>query len=299
MISLKQLKYALAVKETKHFKQAAELCHVSQSALSTAVQELESQLGVQLFERDNKKVLITPLGERILDQALNVMTQINDIEQMAQTHSEPLTHPMSIGIIPTIGPYLLPKVLPALRAKHPNFELTLVEDQSAVLLDALKRGSLDAAILALPYDVTGLLSFEFWAEDFYAITHINNPIASLTSVGHSDLQATPLLLLKEGHCLTDQALAVCQLPRPQTDTGLGGTSLYTLVQMVAGKMGTTFVPQMALSSVLEQNPELKAARINEPGPHRQIAFVVRPNYVNMKSIDELRALFKQSLQAEL
>lgn len=298
MISLKQLHYALAVQETRHFKQAALKCHVSQSALSSAISELETQLGVQLFERDNKKVLVTSMGEQILKRAVDVMTQVRDIEQLAKMHKAPLSQPMSMGVIPTIGPYLLPKVLPALRAKHPEFELSIVEDQSAVLIEQLRKGTLDTAILALPYDTRGLLTFEFWQEDFYAITHQDNQIASLSSIAHSDLQDTPLLLLKEGHCLTDHALAVCQLPQPQKDSGLAGTSLYTLVQMVAGRMGTTLVPQMALSTLVDKNSELTAMHIDEPGPHRRIAFVVRPNYVGVNSIEMLKDIFTAALTAQ-
>lgn len=296
MISLKQLNYALAVQHTRHFKQAAERCFVSQSTLSSAIAEMETQLGVQLFERDNKKVLITPIGEQILIRAQDVMTRVQDIEQLAISRSEPMSQPMKLGAIPTIGPYLLPRVLPTLRQHYPDFELSLVEEQSAVLVDKVRRGILDTAIIALPYDTEGLLTFPFWEEDFYAICHKDQPLALLENIDRSTLQDSSLLLLDEGHCLTDHALSVCQMPRPTQDKGVAGTSLFTLVQMVAGKMGTTLIPDMALSSYIPNNPELKAMHLDEPGPHRRIAFIIRPNYAGMEDIERLKALFCEALE---
>ncbi|TCS43767.1 hydrogen peroxide-inducible genes activator [Reinekea marinisedimentorum] len=291
MISLKQLHYALAVSQTRHFRKASQLCNVSQSALSSAISELESQLDVQIFERDNKKVLVTTLGEQILERAQQVMTQIDDIEQLAKSHSKPLSQPMSLGAIPTIGPYLLPQVLPALRNAYPDLELTIAEEQSSVLVDKVKRGELDTAVLALPYDTDGLLCFEFWKEDFYALSHRDLQPENVGVITREQLQQSKLLLLKEGHCLTDHALSVCQMPRPQNEKGLAGTSLYTLVQMVAGRMGTTLVPEMALPFLLPQNPELSALKLDEPGPHRRLAFIVRPNYAGLASIELLKKLF--------
>jgi LysR family hydrogen peroxide-inducible transcriptional activator len=291
MISLRQLYYALAVSQTRHFRKASQLCNVSQSALSSAISELESQLDVQIFERDNKKVLVTALGEQILERAQQVMTQIDDIEQLAKSHSKPLSQPMSLGAIPTIGPYLLPQVLPALRNAYPDLELTIVEEQSAVLVDKVKRGELDTAVLALPYNTDGLLCFEFWSEDFYALSHRDLQPENVDVISREQLQQCKLLLLKEGHCLTDHALSVCQMPRPQNEKGLAGTSLYTLVQMVAGRMGTTLVPAMALPFILPHNPELTALKLDEPGPHRRLAFIVRPNYAGLASVELLKKLF--------
>ena len=296
MISLKQLTYALAVKDTLHFKNAAERCFVSQSTLSSAITELETQLGVQLFERDNKKVLVTSFGEQILARAQSVLTQVQDIEQLAKSHLTPLSQPMTLGVIPTIGPYLLPTVLPALRAQYPSFELGIIEEQSAELVRQVKAGLLDTAIIALPYNLDGLLSFEFWQEDFYAISHKDTAIAQFKTIDHTQLLDSSLLLLKEGHCLTDHALSVCDLTRPQHSNGLAGTSLFTLVQMVAGKMGATLIPEMAKTSVLAGNPELRAMHVDEPGPHRRIAFIVRPNFAGLANIEIIKSIFKSALQ---
>jgi len=185
MITLKQITYALAVAKNHHFKKASELCSVSQSALSTAITEMEKQLGFQVFERDNKKVLITPVGEQFLEKARQVKLQMTDIEQLGQALKSPLSYPMSIGIIPTIGPYLLPKVLPNVYQKYPCFMLRITEEHSQTLVNKVRNGELDAGIMALPYDIEGLLSFEFWQEDFYWVTHCNDPLSQQTEINSS------------------------------------------------------------------------------------------------------------------
>lgn len=167
MISLKQLQYALAVEKTLHFKKASELCHVSQSALSTALSELENQLGLQIFERNNKKVLVTPVGAEVLRRAKTIMLDIEELNHLGDSQKAPLSFPMTVGVIPTIAPYLLPKIFPALQREYPQTKINIVEDQSAVLVDMVLSGQIDTAILALPYPCTGLLTLEFWQEDFF------------------------------------------------------------------------------------------------------------------------------------
>ena len=150
MISIKQLTYALAVEKTLHFKKAAELSNISQSALSTALHELEKQLGLQIFERDNKKVLVTPVGKRVLEKARDIMLQVEDLQHLADSQRAPLSFPMTIGAIPTICPYLLPRIFPLLNQRYPDGHLNIVEEQSHVLVDMVARGEIDTAILALP-----------------------------------------------------------------------------------------------------------------------------------------------------
>ena len=295
MISLKQITYALAVEKTLHFKQAAERCAVSQSALSTAITEMEKQLGFQIFERDNKKVLVTPVGARCLEKAREIKLQMDDLYQLGQSLKAPLSHPMSMGVIPTIGPYLLPRVLPAVRHQYPDFQLRILEEQSHVLVEQVRNGDLDTAILALPYNIEGLLAFDFWEEDFYWISHRDDELSQQTEITSAELAQSRLMLLKDGHCLKDHALAACKLPVSETDQSLASTSLNTLIQMVAGHMGTTLVPAMALEQLLAGNPELKAAHLNEPGPHRKIAFITRPNYPGLNNIELLKQVFRQQL----
>jgi len=295
MISLKQINYILAVEKTLHFKKAAEICSVSQSALSTAISEMEKQLGFQVFERDNKKVLITSVGEECLLKAHSIKLQMDDLYQLGQALKAPLSYPMSIGSIPTIGPYFFPKVLPGVRNQYPDFQLRIIEEQSHVLVQKVKTGELDAAILALPYDIDGLLSFEFWEEDFYWVTHRDDPLIHGSEISSAELQQTHLMLLKDGHCLKDHALAACKLPSSKTDQSLASTSLSMLVQMVAGKMGSTLVPEMALDQLVMGNSELETSHLNEPGPHRKIAFITRPNYAGVKNIELLMQIFRETL----
>ena len=295
MISLKQLHYALAVEKTLHFKKAADNCHVSQSTLSTAVHELEKQLGVTIFERNNKHVFITDEGQLILEKAKRIKLEVDELTQLAKSNKAPLASPMTIGVIPTIGPFLLPKVLPKVRTEYSDFKLKIVEDQSHVLVEKLREGELDAAILALPYDIDGLMAFNFWQEDFYWVSHKDECALNLSEITTNEFDLAKLMLLKEGHCLKEHALAACKLENTNHENQLDSASLHTLIQMVAGKLGTTLVPQMALDQLVKNEGELTAVHLNEPGPHRTIALIVRPNYVRTNDIVLLQKLFEAEL----
>ena len=295
MISLKQLHYALAVEKTLHFKKAAEACNVSQSALSTAITELEKQLGITVFERNNKQVLVTNDGQLILNKAKKVKVELDDLLQLAQSNKQPFSSAMTIGVIPTIGPYLLPKVLPEVRKQYPDFKLKIIEEQSHVLVEKVRTGEIDAAILALPYALNGLISFNFWQEDFYWVCHKDECPSKLTEITSDELEIDKLMLLKDGHCLKDHALAACKLQNKKQDTDFDSASLHTLIQMVAGKLGTTLVPQMALDQLTFNASELRAIHLNEPGPHRTIAFVIRPNYVRTNELTLLKKIFVEQL----
>jgi len=295
MISLKQLHYALAIEKTLHFKKAAELCNVSQSALSTAITELEKQLGVTIFERNNKQVLVTHNGQLILNKAKRIKLELDELLQISQSNQDPFFSPMTIGVIPTIGPYLLPKVLPAVRKQYPSFKLKIIEEQSHILVDKVRTGAIDAAILALPFPIEGLMSFDFWQEDFYWVCHKDECPNKVQEITSEELEIEKLMLLKDGHCLKEHALAACHLQNQKQDSDFDSTSLHTLVQMVAGKLGTTLVPQMALDQLTYNESELRAIHLNEPGPHRTIALVIRPNYVRTKELTMLRDIFNEQL----
>lgn len=296
MISLKQLSYALAAEKTLHFKKAAEMCNVSQSALSTGLNELEKQLNLQIFERDNKKVLITPPGREVLDRARDIMLQVQDLEHLSDSQTSLMSYPLTLGVIPTIAPYLLPKLFPVLMKDFPDAELNIVEEQSHVLVDMVQRGEIDTAILALPFPCEGLLSFEFWQEDFYWVALKGDKHTHQKEITSDELSQSNLMLLKEGHCLKDHILDVCKLPNQQAaNHGFGATSLNTLVQMVLGKLGTTLIPAMALEPLTKTNNELSAVHLNEPSPHRRIAFIVRPNYTRMNCIEALIDVGKKAL----
>ncbi len=296
MISFKQLTYALAAAQTLHFKKAAEKCSISQSALSTALNQLEEQLGVQIFERDNKKVLVTPVGQEVLKRAQQIVLQVNELEGLSESLQDPLSFPLSVGVIPTIAPYLLPKMFPLLHDEYPDAELRIVEEQSHVLVDMVRKGELDTAILALPYPHDGLLSLEFWQEDFYWVTLKDDKYSGLKEITSDELTQSNLMLLKEGHCLKDHILDACKLTEQAANHGFGATSLNTLVQMVMGRLGTTLIPEMAMEQLISQNKELTAVHLNEKGPHRKVAFLIRPNFTRLKSVDALKAICKKALE---
>jgi LysR family hydrogen peroxide-inducible transcriptional activator len=295
MISLKQIHYALAVERHLHFKRAAEECNISQSALSTALSEMEKQLGFQVFERDNRKVLVTPLGQQVLERARSIEMQMEDLKKLADSQLEPLSTPLSLGVIPTIGPYLLPRVLPALQDRYPHLELDILEDQSAEILDQVRRGALDAAIIALPYNCEGLLTFPFWQEDLLWIVHADDANAGLQSASVDALAQSHLMLLKDGHCLREHALSACKLENDSAHS-FSATSLSTLIQLVAGRMGSTLVPEIALEQLVNGNARLVKIPLQEPGPHRELAIAIRPNYPGMANVEALVALFREEFK---
>ena len=295
MITIKQLKYAIAVEQTLHFKKAAELCNISQSAFSNALNELEKQLGVKIFERDTKKVLITPIGKRVLMQARSIMFQVNELEDFSKVQKAPLSYPLSVGMIPTIAPYLLPKLQNRLKKDFPLAQLNIVENQSQVLVDMVRRGDLDTAILALPYPCDDLLSIEFWQEDFFWVTSDSQRYQHHTQIKSDEIDKSSLMLLGDGHCLKDHVLSICNMNQHSVTNAVSAVSINTLLQMVASNLGTTLIPEMALEQLKEHYPEISALRLQEPGPHRQLAFVMRPNFTRMQCIENLISISKQSL----
>lgn len=294
MISLKQLHYALAIEKTLHFKKAAEILNVSQSALSAAITELEKQLDATIFERNNKQVLITNYGQLVLNKAKKVKVELDDLLQIPLPSSQPLSNPMTIGVIPTIGPYLLPKVLPELRQQYPDFKLKIIEEQSHMLLAKLRTGAIDTAIIALPYPIEGLISFEFWQEDFHLVCHKDECPSNIKEISSKELELGKLMLLKDGHCLKEHIFAACKFEQKQ-ESDFDSASLHTLIQMVAGKLGTTFVPQMALDQLIYNESALKSIHLNESGPHRRIAFVIRANYIRTQELSILMDIFTKEL----
>lgn len=296
MISIKQIYYALTLAKTCHFKQAADLCHVSQSTLSSAIHEFEKQLGLTVFERDNKKVLITTAGQQILPRLRQIKLEIDDLQQFSMATQPPLSQPLAIGVIPTIGPFLLPIVLPTVRQAYPQIQLSLREAQTRDLLRMVKNGELDTAIIALPFGTEGLHCFSFWKEDFYVIAHKSNLCVRASQTQAKDIPKEKLLLLEEGHCLKDHTLEVCKFRQTDVGNTFSGTSLYTLIQMVCSNMGVTIIPQMAINSLLQDNTEVGISHLQEPGPHREIAFVCRLNYPRVTDIQTLLQLFQHCLQ---
>jgi LysR family hydrogen peroxide-inducible transcriptional activator len=276
--SVRQLQYFVAVADSQHFGRAAEHCFVTQSTLSAGVQDLESLLGTPLFERSKRQVSLTPMGARLLEQARQILFLSRELVETAKSDGTPLSGALRLGVIPTIGPFLLPRVLPAIRHRYPQLELFLVEDQSARLIERLSAGDLDAAIIAFPFAMENLERELFWSENFLLALPEGHALAGQAQVSTSQLPREELMLLEEGHCLTDHALAVCHLDGLKSKAAFQGTSLYTLLQMVAGGQGMTFVPQMAVTTELLKSSEIALVALAEPGPHRQIGLVWRKTY---------------------
>lgn len=276
--TLRQLHYLVTVVELCHFGQAAERCFVTQSTLSTAIQELESLLGVQLLERTKRKVIPTQLGIELADKAREIISLTESLVLDAQVDRRPLSGELRLGVIPTISPFLLPKVLSGVRRHYPELQLYLLEDQTHNLLERLAAGELDSAILALPFDLGGLEHKVFWQEDFVVAFPADHPLSQGGPIASQKLPGSELLLLEQGHCLRDHALAVCHMKSMAKRASFQGTSLYTLVQMVAGGQGITFLPEMAVDEeFLAQNP-IAVRPLAEKGPHRELCLVWRASY---------------------
>ena len=295
MLTLKQIDYALAVGKNLHFKKAADECYVSPSTLSNAITELETQLGVKIFERNNKKVIVTSLGHEILSKAKKIKLEVKNIHELAQHNVDGLSSSLSIGIIPTISPYFLPLVLPKIQKEFSNLQLKIEEGQSQILTNRVKEGDLDMAILALPYDVQDLMSFKFWEEDFFWVSHSQNKNAGKSEIKASELEHSELMLLEDGHCLKDHILDACNIDS-SSQYSLKASSLNTLIQLVKGEMGTTLVPEMALKELVGNKKDLSISHLDEPGPHREIALIIRPNYAGMESVKILIDFFGNSLR---
>ena len=295
MLTFKQIDYALAVGKNLHFKKAADECYVSPSTLSNAITELETQLGVKIFERNNKKVIVTSLGHEILSKAKKIKLEVKNIHELAQHNVDGLSSSLSIGIIPTISPYFLPLVLPKIQKEFSNLQLKIEEGQSQILTNRVKEGDLDMAILALPYDLQDLMSFKFWEEDFFWVSHSQNKNAGKSEIRASELEHSELMLLEDGHCLKDHILDACNIDS-SSQYSLKASSLNTLIQLVKGKMGTTLVPEMALKELVENKKDLSISHLDEPGPHREIALIIRPNYAGMESVKILIDFFGNSLR---
>ena len=295
MLTFKQIDYALAVGKNLHFKKAADECYVSPSTLSNAITELETQLGVKIFERNNKKVIVTSLGHEILSKAKKIKLEVKNIHELAQHNVDGLSSSLSIGIIPTISPYFLPLVLPKIQKEFSNLQLKIEEGQSQILTNRVKEGDLDMAILALPYDLQDLMSFKFWQEDFFWVSHSQNKNAGKSEIRASELEHSELMLLEDGHCLKDHILDACNIDS-SSQYSLKASSLNTLIQLVKGEMGTTLVPEMALKELVGNKKDLSISHLDEPGPHREIALIIRPNYAGMESVKILIDFFGNSLR---
>ena len=271
--SLKQLRYLVALEEHRHFGKAAASCFVSQSTLSAGLKELETALDAELVERNNRSVVFTALGLEVSNRAKRVLREAEELTELASRGREPLSGRLRLGVIPTIAPYLLPKTLPVLRKAYPRLQLYLTEDQTARLLALLEDGTLDLVLLALPFHADNVETLPLFKDGFQLVTRKDSPLAQKKAATTADLKDADLLLLAEGHCLREHALAACRLP--QADSGFAGASLNTLVEMVAGGLGVTLLPDMAVPMHVPKQGELVARPFDRSGAGRQIGLAWR------------------------
>ncbi len=273
--SLRQLRFLVAVVDSRHFGRAAEACLVGQSTLSAGIQELEALLGVRLLERTKRTVTPTAIGAQIADKARRLLEAAEELVDLAQTAQDPLSGPFRLGMIPTIGPFLAPKIMPALRAAFPKLKIYLREEQTARLVDRVESGELDAALIALPWDLGNLESVEIGRDAFVVVCPNGHRLGALRSVPLAEMAHEDLLLLEEGHCLRDHALAACGLEGARRNIAYQGTSLHTLAQMVASGLGITIMPQMALDAGILRGLDLSAAPLAGDEPWRRIGLAWR------------------------
>ena len=251
--STKQLQYFAALVETEHFGRAAEASHVSQSAFSNAIKELETRLGVQLVDRTNRHVTITAIGQQIAPMARLALRDIQDIVETASGGRRPLCGELRLGVIPTVAPFLLPKVLPKLRRRFPELRLLLVEDQTENIYQRLMAGELDVLLLALPWDMRGAEHKVLFRDPFRLACRKGTDRVDPENYRLSRLDANSVLLLEDGHCLRDHALSACKIRNTQKIQSFAASSLLTLVEMVDADLGITFLPEMARNSSLLRN----------------------------------------------
>ena len=233
-----------------------------------------------------------------MQQARSILLQVEDLQHFAETQKAPLSYPLTIGLIPTVAPYILPKLLPVLNQRYPHAQLNIVESQSHILVDRVRRGDLDTAILALPFPCDGLLTLKFWEEDFYWVTLKGNKHSRQQEITSDELKNCNLLLLKEGHCLKDHVLSACKRTEQTERQSFSETSLNTLIQMVLGSLWTTLIPEMAIEQLTSQHKSLSVVHLDEPGPHRQLAFILRPNFTRLSSIEALINICKEELSLQ-
>ena len=272
--TIKQLQYLVALRRHGHFGRAAEACFVTQSTLSAGLRELEAQVGITLVERTRRVVRFTPLGIRIADKAQRVLREAEELADLARAEGQPLTGELRMGVIPTIAPFLLPAMLPRLRREWPGLKLYLREEPSQSACDALHRGQLDCVLLAMPYACGEVDVAELFEDPLY-VAFPKGEAPRAAEVDPAAIDESRLLLLEDGHCLKDHALAACNRPELRAEATMMGTSLHTLVQMVDNGLGQTFVPAMAIESGILDGTGIVALRLRSRHNFRRVALAWR------------------------
>jgi LysR family transcriptional regulator, hydrogen peroxide-inducible genes activator len=295
-MNLRDLRYLVALADERHFGKAAERCFVSQPTLSAQIRKLEEYLGVSLVERQPKRVALTPSGEKIVRRARLLLQEADAIVDLARTDRDPLSGPLKLALIPTVGPYLLPHVAGRLRRDVPRLKLMLYEYQTESLLERLRAGEIDVGILALPVMLDGLDSAVLYDEPFMLAVPASHPLADQERVKVDDLRGETLLLLEDGHCLRDQALEVCSRVRVNEAHDYRATSLETLRQMVAAGHGLTLLPELAAETPVGTARGLRVKPFARPAPVRTIGAVWRKSTTRAPAIEAIVTAIRTAMK---
>lgn len=290
-MNLRDLKYLVALAEHRHFGKAAAACFVSQPTLSTQIRKLEEELGVSLVERAPRKVMLTPSGRDAAERARRIVAEVEQMKESARRSQDPEAGTVRLGIFPTLGPYLLPHVIPRIRERFPQLELLLVEEKSDVLLSRLREGRLDAGLLAMPIHDDQLHCEFLFEEPFLLAVSQSHRMASRSSLKLDELDQQKLLLLEDGHCLREQALEVCRLSGANEKSEFRATSLETLRQMVAANVGMTLLPILATKPPVAQSDSIHLLTFEDSHPSRRIAMVWRRSSAMDAFLLQLSRLF--------
>lgn len=297
-MTLRELEYIVAVARTRHFGHAAEECFVSQPTLSGQIRKLEEQLGVVIFERTSRSVALTPVGERIVQQAHAVLDQVEGLKAIAHHHHDPLAGPLRLGAIPTLSPYLMPLILRPLRNAYPQMELALFEEMTDRLLERLHDHTIDAALVATDESSAEFESWALFDEPFWLAHPREHPFYYQETISRADLEATDLLLLSEGHCLADQAMALCHLRErhePGALADLRASSLETILQLVGAGYGSTLVPALAMGGSWTTDNGIVARPLELPDAHRRVQLLFRASFPRRAALETLARIIRTNL----
>jgi len=290
--TVKQLRYLVELEKHAHFGKAAEACFVSQSAFSVAIRELESTLGTQLFDRTNKSVTITAMGREIVVQARLVIRDLEALMDMARVSSEPLSGKLRLGVIPTISPFLLPKLLPQLRSHFPQLQLFLQEDTTQRVYKRLMSGELDLILIAFPYELRNVEKMKLFNDQFLLAYKTGSQFINTKKFTVDHLQSESILLLEDGHCLRDHALSACKIRNLNKVSHFAASSLLTLIEMVEADLGVTYLPEMAKDSPMLKNTNIKTQALPKSS-HREIGLIWRKGSARNKEFKMLGEFIKK------
>lgn len=284
--SLKQLEYLVALTDMRHFGRAAERCNITPSTLSAGVRDLENVLGVALAERTKRHVQMTPVGEEIAARSRLLLRDAEEVMELAASNRDPMAGDMRLGVIPTISPFLLPRVLPGLNRQYPALRLYLREEQTGILLTRLREGEIDVALIAMPYDIEGLAFKNVLRDHFEFACNEDNPLANEKVITLEALADQPLMLLEEGHCLRGHALDACQLHDKRDRAQFEASSLHTLVQMVAAGIGVTLLPRLAIDARITEGTNIRLIPLST-SPAREIGLIWRRSSLRAQEFEIL------------